>query len=770
MHRLVYSLAALVIGLSTFATAGIVAEDITLYHAFNGATAANFARGSDANAFQGRMAFAPGQRGLGVDVGENTSQTGFAARLPGHVTNEGGTVAFWVNPGWLAKTSDWVCLTRVGSEGGSGMQLLVRPDGTRGLFMTSSKQNGVWRWEYLETGPIAWNADAFNHVALRWGNGRKELVVNGVVGATTTALLNQSWGTDGYLALGQAKQAQTPMNAPGTYDELVVLKRPASDVEVAALLAGEHDPLLDSLRTVEAPPRHLRIQRLSFCDPSRIIFEDERATGTLTLASDFPAETEITITLTLRDYYLEALQTSSHTVRVGGGTTAELPFSWQPTKRGIFKTVVTWAKDTDNHAETHDGIVFGVVSRTMHDSGPKPESFFGNHFELRDMAFARKIGSKWVRLHDFANWQTCWCWVEAEEGRFRWGDDRVKPFVENGFTVLGSLHRTPSWASDTGRRQAVPRDWEQFRTYVYRTVRHYKPWIRHWEIWNEPHYGGFWGGSPEEYATLLSTAHDAAKKANPTAVILGMGGVSLFHWDWIDRVLAKTSFAPMDVFAIHGYVTGVRPVSEQDLAHQLKALDARMKSAGTSRPVWNTECGVRGEPFKADIQDASLPPLHLRDAVPNYCAGANALVRIAVSQRQAGIRRWMYYWTKRPPVDRALSHGSLMHPDGSPMPTALAYATCAFLLEDTDAVGTGIVADGASVALFRRPDTSTVAVLWAEKPTAVSVAEEAGQFTIIDIMSNVRASAGRKVTAEPEPVFLEFSHPVDATAFHATRP
>jgi len=104
------------------------------------------------------------------------------------------------------------------------------------------------------------------------------------------------------------------------------------------------------------------------------------------------------------------------------------------------------------------------------------------------------------------------------------------------------------------------------------------------------------------------------------------------------------------------------------------------------------------------------------------------------------------------------------------MPTALAYATCAFLLEDTDAVGTGIVADGASVALFRRPDTSTVAVLWAEKPTAVSVAEEAGQFTIIDIMSNVRASAGRKVTAEPEPVFLEFSHPVDATAFHATRP
>jgi hypothetical protein len=104
---------------------------------------------------------------------------------------------------------------------------------------------------------------------------------------------------------------------------------------------------------------------------------------------------------------------------------------------------------------------------------------------------------------------------------------------------------TPDWAArpdaDPGARAMLPpRDLADFERYVFETVKHYRGAVSHWEVWNEPHYAGFWRGTPEEYVDLCRVAHRAAKRADPAAVILGGGGVALLPStrSWIERALA----------------------------------------------------------------------------------------------------------------------------------------------------------------------------------------------------------------------------------------
>jgi len=104
------------------------------------------------------------------------------------------------------------------------------------------------------------------------------------------------------------------------------------------------------------------------------------------------------------------------------------------------------------------------------------------------------------------------------------------------------------------------------------------------------------------------------------------------------------------------------------------------------------------------------------------------------------------------------------------MPTALAYATCAFLLEDTQAAGTSTLPNGASIALFSRPDSSTIAVLWADEATTVTIAEDVGEFALLDIMSNPRSPTARTLTLTPEPLFVSFPKAIRSTVFGRTPP
>lgn len=147
--------------------------------------------------------------------------------------------------------------------------------------------------------------------------------------------------------------------------------------------------------------------------------------------------------------------------------------------------------------------------------------------------------------------------------------------------------------------------------YVYTTVMRYKPggvlagergWpqgsgIRHWEIWNEPDWVFFWGGSVEQYYRLLQVAYVSAKFADPAATVMIGGLATYFNPQWFPALLDVMSADPdpakrdannqyHDAVAIHFYSR-----SRDAWDHMVRArylLSAR----GLNKPLWVTESGV----------------------------------------------------------------------------------------------------------------------------------------------------------------------------------
>ena len=218
------------------------------------------------------------------------------------------------------------------------------------------------------------------------------------------------------------------------------------------------------------------------------------------------------------------------------------------------------------------------------------------------------MGARWLRLHDFGDF--ChWRVVEPEKGRFVWRDAEIDDLRKRGFTILANLGHPPLWAGrphpqeqDHGSwTSAPPRDIAEWENYVFKTVEHFRDRIRHWEIWNEPCWQGFFSGTPEEYAELLKAAHRAIRRADPQAVVIG-GCFSSHAAEWTRRVLAQDGLDFMDALSYHVYwspavtepaTPGEPTFIEQEVQHFVEL----MRERGQLKPIYMTEGGLRCPPF-----------------------------------------------------------------------------------------------------------------------------------------------------------------------------
>ena len=122
-------------------------------------------------------------------------------------------------------------------------------------------------------------------------------------------------------------------------------------------------------------------------------------------------------------------------------------------------------------------------------------------------------------------------------------DEVLEEELKSGRKMVGILLGTPRWASESGSDRAVPdglylpyddpdNHWGQF---VYRMATRYKGQIDHWIMWNEPdvwddeHPGKTWNGTVEDYVQLLKVGYQAAKAANPDAVVFLTA--TTYWWD-----------------------------------------------------------------------------------------------------------------------------------------------------------------------------------------------------------------------------------------------
>jgi hypothetical protein len=122
--------------------------------------------------------------------------------------------------------------------------------------------------------------------------------------------------------------------------------------------------------------------------------------------------------------------------------------------------------------------------------------------------------------------------------------------------------------------------------------------IDHWEILNEPDGDWAFAGTPEQYARMLSAAHDAIKAHQPGATVL-LGGLQRPHEPgWLERV-----FATPGADAIHKFdVANVHLRGPVDaVVRRYGVFKSWLADRGFAGPLWVTEHGYSADPaFQSD--------------------------------------------------------------------------------------------------------------------------------------------------------------------------
>ncbi|OPZ92738.1 MAG: hypothetical protein BWY73_00661 [candidate division TA06 bacterium ADurb.Bin417] len=372
---------------------------------------------------------------------------------------------------------------------------------------------------------------------------------------------------------------------------------------------------------------------------------------------------------------------------VAAGRTGERPVDLNRGRTGAFRLLV------DGEATTPAGRVqlplqeytFSVLRRPPE----RMAGTFGAYTTIapEPMEIMGRAGiRRTVTLSSSNDLLQTWSAIEPEPGRFVWIDRRVQQALANGVAITANLHigsggaEVPKWARDpadpadaisaTGSRmsQEKPftfskRAWERF---IEAVVGHYKDTIQDWLIMDEPYYVF----KAEEYAELLKTAYQAAKRANPKCRVLAHGG---YYAPWLPA-LEKAGAVPY-FDAISDYAR------DPEQGHRLR--DFARKHGKT---VFNVEYGGHASGYRSietpeDTNDRRIPVYQAN--AQSVVAGALRAMGWSASE---GFRR---YDARFPggdftQLDRWMS---LFEYDGGLKPAAVAYAAAGRLLDGFRGVG-----------------------------------------------------------------------------------
>lgn len=395
--------------------------------------------------------------------------------------------------------------------------------------------------------------------------------------------------------------------------------------------------------------------------------------------------------------------------------------------------------------------------------------------DVAPLAYA--AGSRYDRV-DFS-----WPVLQPSQASYNWTpyDDLVTRQSTYGLDVIGILLWTPSWAADTSRCSLVTQEsvlpaqllgrpaplhsseatdeiskcppkglylpWNDpgnlWGTFVYETVSHYSALgVSVWEMWNEPDlYSDFWRGSVNDYARLLTVGYQAAKAADPDAVVLFAG---LAYWAdpnyyvAVLDALKTVSGCPaanycFDVMSLHLYsnVYQIRPVTAQ--------IQANIVARVGPHPIWLTETG-------APLWDESPsgPREDKLNLVTAFEAGSYTIQAFAES-RTVGIERFIFFRTHDADMSE---YFGLIRNDLSLRPGYSAFRTAATYLHGENQITGPFTNDGVRRVTFWGTPRGRIDVLWNTTGSAISYGHpaylpEATLVTQEGLTSAVPASEGR---------------------------
>jgi hypothetical protein len=153
-------------------------------------------------------------------------------------------------------------------------------------------------------------------------------------------------------------------------------------------------------------------------------------------------------------------------------------------------------------------------------------------------------------------------------------------------------------------------------TYVSNVVAHAAGRVRYWEVWNEPESFAA-GGTPSDYARVVTNAWNAAKAADPNAQV----GLSVASVDirYLEQTIQAGAADCFDYICVHPYeVLGTLDSGQEALYMSIvptirKMLTAR-NPAKRNVPIWFTELGE-------EIQGQVTPDSQAQALIKAYTMG-----------------------------------------------------------------------------------------------------------------------------------------------------
>jgi hypothetical protein len=350
----------------------------------------------------------------------------------------------------------------------------------------------------------------------------------------------------------------------------------------------------------------------------------------------------------------------------------------------------------------------------------------------------QRAGVRWLRL--FPEWQV----IQPKKDQWNWtvSDAMVANARANNIQLVAIWAYLAPWASaDGGTRKFPIKSIQYWSDYIKGTVARYKNDIKYWEVWNE--FNGSFGDSKnkvKDYAELVVTAYDAAKKVDPDARI----GLSVANFDvgFLDAVIKAGAADHFDFICVHPYenlgaVAEGGEVGYLSLAGNLRKMLAANKQRADI-PLWITEIGFQA-PIKPDAKgDAEQ---------------AEMLIKAYLLSIVQGFDKIFWFEARGPAYGKGTDHG-IIRPDWTLRPAYVALKTMTTLLgQEPRYLGWLEVGKGGYGFLFKG-DQENVLVAWSS-PSRQAKTTFDGAVVVTDLTGMTsQLLAGEERVLTPRPVFL----------------
>lgn len=384
----------------------------------------------------------------------------------------------------------------------------------------------------------------------------------------------------------------------------------------------------------------------------------------------------------------------------------------------------------------------------------RPDSYFGGHVDLipYNLEIAKKAGFRWLRL--WPPLTTLWLAVEPYPGVWTFPLNAIANATKQGFKIVGVFGTVPDYKADINTSSSIVNRWStayppkqisEWKEYVSRCFTAYSPYIKTWEVWNEPD-GGFLQVRPElnkseVYNNIFKATREVLDSIGKPVTLLGPAVANInasLGWD----ILKLGANKSMDAFSFHYYslAAGGGNPDNASISPLLDSYRAYKNRSGDSMPLWHTEGGVYlqgGRSWLSTYRVPSPSPMKKQQA-------AASMVRGALLFKAMGVKHYFDYELGANAAGKEVNSNStcsFIELTGIPGPAIAAHTAMVYLTEDAIPLGFDtLVGNVNKVKIARFRDTAkkrNVDVYWSTTATSLrSVASLKNIDKVLDMMGN----------------------------------